>query len=101
MPTYGLWKSKMYYMCGEKPAAVTSHSVEQLADAARARGWTTPALIAVQNGGEWSVAHWVYSQKTKPVTTTLQAVKYDNVRSGVTPEWPHRLGERPTDDGMH
>lgn len=99
MAQYGLWKSKMYYMCGEKPPAVTSDSVEHLAEVARSRGWTTPALIAAQDGGGWSVAHWVYARATKPVTTRLQAEKYDNVRTGVVAEWPHRLGPRPSDAG--
>ncbi|MBM4551517.1 hypothetical protein GS445_17920 [Rhodococcus hoagii] len=97
---YGLWKSKMYYMCGEKPPALTSNSLARLVDEARARGWTTPALIAARNGGEWSVSHWVRSRTTTPVSTPLQASAYDNVRTGVTPKWPHRLGERPTDDGI-
>ncbi|MFE4501711.1 hypothetical protein ACFRFQ_17805 [Rhodococcus sp. NPDC056743] len=100
MATYGLWKSKMYYMCGEKAPAVTAGSVSELVAEAKRRGWSTPALIAVKDGGEWTVHHWVYAKVNKPVSNLPQAAKYYNVRIGVTKEWPDRLGARPTDDGL-
>jgi len=97
---YGLWKSKMYYMCGETPPAETASTVDELAAIARQRGWVTPALIAIQYGGEWAPDHWVYAKKTKPVSDEKQSRKYYDVRIGIVKEWPHRLGLRPTDDGL-
>lgn len=95
---FGLWKSKMYYMCGEKAPAVTAGSVRELVAEAKRRGWSTPALIALKGGGEWMVHHWVYAKVDKPVSNRSQATKYYNVRIGVK-AWPDSLGPRPTDEG--
>ncbi|PCK24391.1 hypothetical protein CHR55_26235 [Rhodococcus qingshengii] len=90
----------MYYMCGEKQPAVTAGSVSELIAEAQRRGWSAPALIAAKDGDEWTVNHWVYARTDKPVSNLTQAAKYYNVRIGITEEWPHRLGPRPTDDGL-